>query len=310
MINSQRKFPPRIDLPGPRISLGRRLVRLLLFLSIVLGCSLLTAWICHRHYTRQCIQVSNNNSSSPFQFVHQHRGQKDAPTIFQSQGPLNSCPMLYDCFPGDDSTFRNLASCQENMDYLGKYYDNTIALKDGKVVGFISCHVEYDPDNKNQVAFNIYNVCVDRKVRGQGLAKLLLEETVRATINYHKLQDKRVLLALDVDFTTEMAAEAFALYAKLGFLRAWQPCRSVADVDWRPIFNEPNSLAVQSPLPRILAEPTKYLNDEMKGERPSLRLRSRTRSTGPIFTHFCMFKFYDESFLTMGRTLKSGVSPQ
>jgi predicted GNAT family acetyltransferase len=172
-------------------------------------------------------------------------------------------------------------------------------------VGFISFHIETASPS---TAISMYNVCVDPAYRGRGIAKRLIADGVEEQRRHAKLGSK-LLLGLDVDLTTEFAAESFALYAKLGFLRGWQPCRSVGDVDWRPVLEQPASSLVRSPMADILAMPQKYLENEIMGKNPSQRLRSRRSSSSDPYSHFCMFRLYNESWMSMGKFLAEPWQP-
>lgn len=222
----------------------------------------------------------------------------------RTDGPLDNCEMLRDCFPGSNSIYQSHEECVRNMRLILRHYDSSIIIHRGRTVGFISFHVEVNPNDRRQHAVNIYNVCVHPAHRGRGLAKRLLAEGLEALLDHRQIRDKQLLLALDVDLTSPMAAESFSMYVKLGYMRAWQPCRSVADVDWRPLFKDLEAPAVVSPLPAILANLSRYVEDEVRGKKPRVHLPSRTSSSDPL-DHFCMFKFYNESWYTLGRALAS-----
>ena len=216
--------------------------------------------------------------------------------------PLDACRILEGCFPDPESIYHDHASCVSNMTYILRRYPSSSVIQDGRVVGFLSLFVEEDPDRREHKAILTYNVCVDPKLRGRGLAKRMLKESIDALVAHKSISTKSLLLALDVDLTSQMAAEAFTMYAKLGYLRGWQPCRSVGDVDWRPLFDQPTSPALRSPIQKLLDAPKQYQEDELVGKNPSPRLRPRSKGTERL-DHYCMFRFYEESWLTLGNYL-------
>lgn len=241
--------------------------------------------------------VSSKVSKEEEPTIIHHHPNKSAP-VHVPNTDADACRILMICFPGADSIYKNLSECHDNMELILKYYHNSAIISKGQVVGFISFHLE----TAGSTAISMYNVCVDPAYRNRGLAKRMIFEGVEEMRQHEKL-DKKLLLGLDVDLTTEFAAESFALYAKLGFFRGWQPCRSVGDVDWRPVIDNPESSLARSPMAEILASPKKYLDDEVMGKNPGPRLRSRSPNSQTPLTHFCMFRLYDESWYSMGKYL-------
>lgn len=289
------RLNPTSSAMAPKLII-RSILRILVLLSIGLG-----GFLMGRYYYNVKLPTS-----PVITMLHQH-AKSPSPIIHQRGGLLDNCPMLMDCFPDPDSIYRDMDSCHSNMNYILKYYDSSIILVDGKSVGFISFHMEEDPDNPDHKAINIYNVCIDKKYRGKGLAKKMTEEGVEEMIRHHKLKGKKTLLALDVNFKDKMAAEAFSMYVKLGYFRAWQPCHGIGDIDWRPLFNTPKADLVKSPLSTILSDPETYKKEEIIGNKllPHLQSRRKTRNE-PMF-HYCMFKFYGESWHSLGQTLNAPI---
>jgi GNAT superfamily N-acetyltransferase len=247
-----------------------------------------------------------------------HRGYgKDEPA-----GPLDNCPMLAECFPSADSIYASYDACHRSMKFILRHYDNAIVIdkETGRSVGFISFHVERNPANKRQAAINIYNVCVHQEHRGQGLAKRLLSEGLAGVMEYYvdlrrrspPPLDEPILLALDVDLRSSMAAESFSMYAKAGFLRAWQPCRSIADVDWRPLYlADQRAESVSSPMASMLTDLSQYVANELEGRQSRRHLPSRSNSSNSSgnFDHYCMFKWHHEDWVTMGRAIALPFQP-
>lgn len=230
----------------------------------------------------------------------------------------DACLILPGCYPDATGIYADVPTCHRSLNSLMTWLDSSTLLHGEKIVGFISFHRQQSrlPAGTRHVLL-IYNVCVHPEYRGRGLATRLLEEGLEEMIDHYKLRgEQRLLLGLDVDLSSPMAAESFSLYGKLGFLRGWQPCRSVGDVDWRTMYfedyNKPGEKqnnreiivpeAIRHPLDRILWTPSQYDKDELRGGKPSPRLRSNSgTSSDAAYDHFCMFKWYGESWLAMGQ---------
>lgn len=88
---------------------------------------------------------------------------------------------------------------------------------------------------------NVYNVCVRKGERGKGVAKAMIPRFIdslrtRIIAKDHPEVVKPLFVGLEVDFETESAVSAFALYSKLGFNRLWQPCVSIKFIDYRALY--------------------------------------------------------------------------
>lgn len=315
--------------PPNRLSrVGRPWQRLGTQTVIVLVTAIVTSFICRWYYMNSVTSDSGRQGNSAiaidrasselavadmkeYTMRHHYTNQPAAIHVVEegrTDGPLDNCKMLRDCFPGASSIYNSHDECARNMQLILRHYDSSIVIHRNRTVGFISFHVEVNPNDRRQQAVNIYNVCIHPAHRGRGLAKRLLAEGLEALMDHRQLRDKQILLALDVDLTSSMAAESFSMYVKLGYLRAWQACRSVADVDWRPLFRDPEAPAVANTLPVMLANLSRYVEEEVKGQKPRAHLPSRTGSSDPL-DHFCMFKFYNEDWLSIGRALASPYRP-
>ncbi len=256
--------------------------------------------------------------------------------VHRANSPLDACPLLEMCFVGPTSVFKDRKACHKNMRYILEQLDSSAAIQNGRVVGFISFHVAAAVNRPRDVAISTYNVCVHPDARGKGLAHRLHDEGIAHAISTYSLQAEsrggkraRILLALDVDMASAMAPQAFAMYARMGYLRAWQPCESIGAVDWRPLFDEDGPFeAVHTPLDQILLAPQRYVQDVLRDGLPA----SSTASAAPdavgnmrllvntqdrdrlarnahykppkVQDHYCMFKFYGDSWLTMGELLR------
>lgn len=255
----------------------------------------------------------NTTTSDPFgeyTLVHHRRDNPNFPStlVHQPNTPLDSCRILIDCYPEADSQYVDLETCHKKHPKVFDYFDSSALLYKGQLVGFLSLDFRVNRADPAQVAINIYNVCVDRRFRSRGLGRLLVERSVDEAVKFYNLtrNGRRVLLGLDVNLSTKYAVHSFVLYAKMGFLRGWQPCHTIMDVDWRPFFHPSSSSSrpeLGSPLDALLRDPKQYQEDEIKGEgrRPRLPLfRSRK---GEAMDHYCMFKWYGESWATLGEII-------
>lgn len=289
-----------MPLVGKRII---RAVRVLLQVALMVLVGVVSYLVGRHHADKRASPITPLRDTLSVTHHHpNHPGPVHVPNT-----PGDACRILMKCFNEDGSIYEDLPTCHNNMKLILKYYHNTALFDAGLLVGFSSFHYETAPSGAK--AISIYNVCVDPAYRQRGLAKRMLAEGVEEMRAYQKITGDKLLLALDVDLSTEMAAESFALYAKMGFLRGWQPCRSVADVDWRPVIEDPGNQMTKSPMAEILGSPKKYLEDEVMGGKPGLRLKPRGYSKEPI-NHFCMFRFYEEDWLTMGKYLAKPHQPK
>lgn len=269
------------------------------------------------HHLRPHIQLEKSRlTNKDFLIRHQHPGRANLP-VHTLNTLEDACPILKDCFDSPDSIFRDTDTCESNLKDLKNYYSNSAAYfssewgpeLQGRTAAFTSFHVESDPDMPSRSAVFIYNVCVHPKARRLGLSRKLVTEGFDSVIKERNLDPKQTLLAVDVDLTTPMAAEAFASYAKMGFMRAWQPCASVGYVDWRPIFAR-TLPAESSAIMKILDTPQEYIKETMQAPAELLRkkgvlLNTRQKKRPEKLTHFCMFRMYDEGFQSWGHTLMS-----
>lgn len=233
--------------------------------------------------------------------VHHH---PDKPvTVHQPGTDMDACRLLIHCFPEPGSIYQDHSTCVFNMSHLLKYLDSSALVHQGRILAFVSFHLRRDGPDRNAIL--IYNVCVDPMVRGHGFAKRLVGEGIEDMMTHHKLRGKRTLLGLDVDMTSAMAAESFSLYTKLGYLRGWQPCPSVGDVDWRAFFSDPPHAAILTPFNSILNDLPAYVRDEVEGRRPASRFKrlSQGSAASVKYDHYCMFKWYNESWLAIGKAL-------
>lgn len=282
----------------------------------------------------------------PSTMIHQKYGTK-----------MDSCRILQQCFAGSD-VYGSPDVCKKNLAPTIEYYDSgfwveMVEGEEDRVIGFLSIHHDIvyksrnswkrsqgkqSPQTDDYHAFMIYNVCIDEERRGQGVAKKMVTGMLDAMVKHYGLEkyaksngrdrDPKtgkiippLLVGLDVDLTTDNMPEAFSLYAKLGFVRWWTPCASVAQHKWSPLIDAQISYAEENqgyaaydrrdeqgnvkkytgllptkigdfPLARMMwgdSEP--YLKNAFKlgsGKRP---------------THFCMYKFYSDSFNSIGQTI-------
>lgn len=231
--------------------------------------------------------------------------------LHEPNGLTDFCPLLGECYPHGDSMFRKLDTCHKSLSTLFQYYDSSAMYdpKSGEPVAFISFFA--DRDSKNNRLIHIYNVCVHPKWRNMGVARRLINEGIEETLAFHNITDKsKVALGLDVDLTSPMPAEAFALYAKMGFMRGWQPCSSVGNIDWRPLFAEPAGDIARSSILELLADPKKYQEDVLKKGvgRAFFPLRNPNyEETAEDRNHFCMFKMYHDSWMRLGELIAEPI---
>lgn len=178
---------------------------------------------------------------------------------------------------------------------------------DGRPVAYASLIVE-PVDDKGHKVLKIYDVGVHPEHRKKGLARKLIEAAIEDRIAHYGLDRDNLLLALSVDLNTPMAAQAIALYAKMGFLLAWQPCSSVTYLDMRMFFENLADPSVASPMNMILSN-TRAFQEVIMGVRQThlLPLKGGRTETPQRRTHMCMFKFYGDTWLKMGHVIADPI---
>ena len=154
----------------------------------------------------------------------------------------DACVLLSSCFPDrffaarpDLNPEAPLTRCHRNLRILLGDFESGFLFEGKRLVGFLSSTFRQDQRQQQSVALDqpaieLYNVCVREEYRGRGLAKSLISMYLDTLASTHGFSS--ALVGLDVDFTSPTAAAAFTLYAKMGFLRWWQPCRSIGDFDF------------------------------------------------------------------------------
>lgn len=294
----------------------------------------------------------------------------DAKTFgIQSKGTMmDACRILQQCFAGSD-VYGSPEVCYRNLDPTIKYYDSGFMVeemegKEDRLVGFMSVHrdIAYkgntqtqrkqnnlQPQHENYYSLIVYNVCVDEERRGKGVAKAMIPQFLDALVKHYKLERNAnatgreidpktgmpippLLIGLDVDLTSESIADAFALYAKLGFVRWWTPCTSVANHKWASLIDtqfsyqkDGGQVFVSSekkdaygnikrpagllpthnsdfPMAKLLWDPAPYLKN-------AFNLGSSAKASKRP-DHFCMYKFYSDSFHSMAKALLPDAEPK
>lgn len=138
----------------------------------------------------------------------------------------DACVLLGDCFKSfapdyHKSTSNPYKSCHEYLKDTLRRFDSGFYYEGSRLVGFISAEV-----SDKEAAYGkmlIYNVCIRKEDRGKRVGKHMVPEFIKtvAEKRFDKTKPK-VYVGLDVDFESDTAISAFALYAKMGFIRWWQ----------------------------------------------------------------------------------------
>ena len=118
------------------------------------------------------------------------------------------------------------------------------------------------------------------------------------SVNYNP--KKRLFIGLDVDFESETAVSAFALYAKLGFNRWWQPCSSISSFNYHTLIDSDSSSdgSLIFPFAQAVLDRPAFLSDA-----------HLINSEGPkVFTHFCMVMLWGaDDFGSIGKDILKAV---
>ena len=223
----------------------------------------------------------------------------------------DACILLSQCFkskpfaPDPINSPRNpLQECYKSLRSILKSFDSGFYFEGTRLVGFISSGINTNNESFNQIS--LYNVCVRKENRGMGVAKAMLPEFLKEVLGKRGGGSvKKTFVGLDVNFETESAVSAFALYAKLGFNRWWEPCETIGEFDFNKI-NRQITLA----------------NPEQEATKPVLLFpasqfflrREKTLQTEildakkAVLSHFCMVMVMGEDdFGSIGADIKKSV---
>lgn len=199
-----------------------------------------------------------------------------------------------------------LKACHKTLKNILKGFDNGFFYEGDRLVGFISG----DPFNAADFSVvNLYNVCVRSEERGKGFAKAMVPEFVRQVIEKRvtKRPKQPIYIGLDVDFSTETPVAAFALYAKMGFNRWWEPCSSINDFDFSvlkrqhdlanpPESSEPQRPSVIFPMSQLFLRRSKTYGNQLLDDK------------GQVRKHFCMVMAWGvDDFGSIGTEMKEIV---
>ncbi len=224
------------------------------------------------------------------------------PITLQRDGDIDSdaCVLLSSCFPDrffaarpDLNPDAPLTRCQRNLKILLNDFDSGFLYEGKRLVGFISSNIrEATMEKAHQrspvrAEVELYNVCIRQEDRGRGLARSLASMYVDELSAVNGF--KTAWVGLDVDFQTPSAKEAFTLYAKMGFMRWWQPCRSINDFD----FSQLESTPARFPAAWWFLNAAGGLKKEKFGGK----------------THFCMVKEWPtDEFYKIGAAVEAGIN--
>lgn len=282
--------------------------RSLLFMYPILALSILAVGglymrNAHKTFLKQNLVVSSPKDS--IEFKMQWAQSKD---LLDKDGTgMDICNIMPQCF-GESKSHKTAGSCRKSMKDVLAYYDNGILIEKGKngaedkVVGFCSV---YPYKGRDLTLMMIYNVCIGEGYRANGWGKRLVMKTVDAVMEKHQQPAERVLLALDVDLRSPTAADAFAAYAKMGFMRWVGPCQGIHNYDFGAGIREP---LITPPLENnfvsLFRDPKSYISSVYGRMKPK---EGQDPKSFKYPTHFCMYRWYNDSFHTIGAQLKAQI---
>lgn len=247
------------------------------------------------------------------------------PYLHANDSPTDVCAVLPGCFPDSHYASETEAAtrkkCQGEMGSLMRYYHSGFAVdpeEDNLLVGFLSILPIRHP---NLLVLQTYNVCIRPDRRKQGIATRLMNESIARVVAHEKqtvyaqrhgegkkdwLADPPVLLALDVNWEDKFAAEAFALYVKMGFTRYMWPCESVYRFDYRQVVQayfhaqESDLADIESTTLKEFPFGAYYLGGARWAER------RMERADGGLLAHFCMYRMLDDKDpLAVGKEMQA-----
>lgn len=241
---------------------------------------------------------------------------EEATLLKDGDEDADACILLSQCFKSayftpDPVKFPEnpLKQCHATLRSLLSSFDSGFYFNGPRLVGFISS--EY----KNTGAYSkviLYNVCVRSEERGKGIAKGMVPEYVKAVVGKRIAKDApKVYVGLDVDFDTETAVSAFALYAKMGFNRWWEPCSNVSYFNFNrlehqhllanPVTSNSDGFTTKSP---AYVFP---MSDMVLARQAALSKKLYDRNGVP-YTHFCMIMLLGaDDFGSIGKDIKDTI---
>lgn len=275
------------------------------------------AWLASRHFYNS--QSAEAGKKPTFKFVVEMASKSVSAVHLPDSDKADVCSIMPTCFPRSHYTIRGdptgtRKKCHAEMVVLMQYYHSGYAIEEstGELVGFLSILPVRHPD---LLRLQIYNVCVRPEYRRQGIATRMINASIAQIIDKERefyrekaakgikdwLAEPPVLLGLDVEWKDEDAAQSLALYVKMGFTRFMAPCESVYRHDFRKVLESVREIdrlgsaatLAHFPMPLAMSQQAKYFKNRME------------RADGHLFPHFCMYKMADDSWLSIGESLKS-----
>lgn len=205
--------------------------------------------------------------------------------------------MFYSCFPELSNYFPLIEGDQQDKQIvfvkrsLG-VYDSGFMFEKDRLVGFISSITREsvtDSNGQKRPVVELHNVCVRKEDHGRGLVKPLIRNYLQQYFGARGIRS--ALVGLAVGFDTPDAAAAFTAYAKLGFLRWWEPCLSLADFNIAKVINS--------------EEPAFPMSDWWLAAGDRHRLQQKMGR----FKRFCMVKEWpSDDFYSLGSNIQDIVS--
>lgn len=239
-----------------------------------------------------------------------------SPVTLTKDGDLDAdaCILLSQCFKSahfvpDPIKFPKnpYKTCHATLRNILRAFDSGFYFDGPRLVGFISSDYE-NYGTFSQVS--LYNVCVRKEERGKGIAKAMVPEYIKSVVAKRTPKNiPRIYIGLDVDFDTESAVGAFALYAKMGFNRWWEPCSSISQFDFNKMERQ---LSMANPEAEPGSDPKLpsfvFPMTQLMLRRKESLVKQIYDTKGGVFTHFCMVMLMGaDDFGSVGVDIKSAV---
>lgn len=248
---------------------------------------------------------SQKSSSNSKMVLKMHwAGDKDVLNKYGDKDG-DACVLLGDCFKSLapdylKSPSNPYKSCHEDLKDTLRRLDSGFYYEGSRLVGFISAEV-----SDKEAAYGkmlIYNVCIRKEDRGKRVGKYMVPEFIKTVTE--KRFDKtnpKIYVGLDVDFESDTVTSAFALYAKMGFIRWWQFGR-VSDLDFKTLEDqESKAKAVTDPIYEF------PLAKFMLGGKEYIK-KQVVDGKGKRFTHMSMVMLMGkDDFWDIGKVIREAV---
>ena len=249
------------------------------------------------------LQNASSSSAGKMELKMHWEGEKDVLNKYGEKDG-DACVIMAECFESYaadyiKSPLNPYKSCHTNLKYILANYDNGFYYEGSRLIGFISSRTTNDAKHSKML---IYNVCIRKEDRGKKVGKLMVPEFIKTVADKRVPKTApKVYVGLTVNFKSETSNSAFALYAKLGFIRWWQLCEGISQLDFKILEDQESKAKANSP--EYDFPMAKYI----LGGKDFIKTQV-TDGKGKVFEDLCMIMLMEkDDFGLIGKNIKEVV---